>query len=219
MNRISTLKQYLLAIQTRNSPGDLVGSAELVNQVIDVFLYSVGAYILINSLQSSFNTISGVIAAWGGAATLVVSLASQGLVTQMFYGLFLSASNKFRKGDVVEFGDGRVAGYVASIGWTDTLVRGGDGVMASVPNRELGTFLSVLLSFLAAETSTNLTFADPMPFSTSYMLVQPTSQFATFHVFKCHQSGRNFSSSTPMPIGYHSSWKTSRMKSKMLAPN
>jgi len=140
VNRLAALKRYILAMETRNNPGDLVGSVELVNHLIDAFLYGFGAYVLIDHLQTNFSAATTSLAAFGGVSTLVVSLASQGLITQVFYGLFLAASNKIRKGEVAEFGDGAVSGLVASIGWTDTLVRGGDGVLVSVPNRELGTF-------------------------------------------------------------------------------
>ena len=140
VNRISAFKRYLLAMQTRNNPGDLIGSAELVDHLFDAFLYGLGAYLLIHNLQDSFSVAAAGLAAFGGVSTLVISLASQGLVSQVFYGLFLAASNKIRKGDVVKFGDGAIAGMVANMGWTDTLVRGSDGIMVSVPNKELGTF-------------------------------------------------------------------------------
>lgn len=126
-------------MQTRNDPGDLLGSAALVDNLLDAFLYGIGAYILIDSLQSNFSAAQAGLAAFGGASTLVISLASQGLVSQVFYGLFLAASNKIRKGDVVSFGDGNIEGMIANTGWTDTLVRGSDGIMVSVPNKELGT--------------------------------------------------------------------------------
>ena len=125
-------------MQTRNDPGDLVGTASLVDHLIDAVLYGVCAFVLVADLQTEIGAATKGIAALGGLSTVVISLASQGLISQVFYGLFLATSNKIRKGDVVRFGDGKISGMIASLGWTDTLVRGSDGVMVSVPNKELG---------------------------------------------------------------------------------
>jgi len=139
INRISALRRYALAMQTRNDPGDLIGSANLVDRLLDAFLYGMGAFLWLDSLQTDFGAATKGFAALGGVGTIVISLASQGLVSQVFYGLFLASSNKLRKGDVVRFGDGSLGGYIAHTGWTDTLIRGSDGIMVSVPNKELGT--------------------------------------------------------------------------------
>ncbi|CAB9504732.1 Mechanosensitive ion channel [Seminavis robusta] len=136
-NRISALKRYILAMQTRNDPGDLMGSAELVDRLIDAIVYGICSFVLIDNLQADFGAAAKGFAALGGVGTIVLSLASQGLVSQVFYGLFLASSNKIRKGDVIRFGDGKIAGLIAHMGWTDTLVRSSDGVMVSVPNKVL----------------------------------------------------------------------------------
>lgn len=83
-------------------------------------------------------TVTKGFATLGGLSTVVISLASQGFVTQVFYGLFLATSQKFRTGDVVKFGDGKYSGKVASLGWMDSLIRGPDGIMVSVSNTDLG---------------------------------------------------------------------------------
>lgn len=137
INRVANLKRYVLAIQTRNDPGDLIGSASLVDRLLDAFLYGSGAFLLLLNLQTEIGVATKGFAALGGLSTIIISLASQGFVTQVFYGLFLASSNKLRKGDVVKFGDGKITGLVASLGWMDTLVRGPDGVMVAVPNKDL----------------------------------------------------------------------------------
>lgn len=139
VRNISTLKRYILALQTRNvAGGELTGSAEIVDRLLDAFLYGLGVFLLLDSLKADFSAATKGLAALGGASTLVISLASQGLVSQIFYGLFLGTSKKIRKGDVVQFGEGKIKGFIAHMGWTDTLIRGGDGVMMSVPNKVLG---------------------------------------------------------------------------------
>ena len=138
INRIANLKRYILAMQTRNVPDDLTGSAALVDRLIDAVLYGTGAFVLIANVEAEIGAATRGFAALGGLSTIIISLASQGLISQVFYGLFLATSQKFRKGDVVMFGDGNVGGLVASLGWMDTLVRGKDGVMVSVPNKDLG---------------------------------------------------------------------------------
>lgn len=109
-----------------------------MDRLIDAFLYGTGAFILLTTLESEMGMATRGFAALGGLSTVVISLASQGLISQVFYGLFLATSQKFRKGDVVKFGDGKVGGLVASLGWMDTLLRGSDGVLVSVPNKDLG---------------------------------------------------------------------------------
>lgn len=196
-------------MQTRNDPGDLLGSAALVDNLLDAFLYGIGAYILIDSLQSNFSAAQAGLAAFGGASTLVISLASQGLVSQVFYGLFLAASNKIRKGDVVSFGDGNIKGMIANTGWTDTLVRGSDGIMVSVPNKELGTSSSNWFK-------SHLLFCDRLLVnlvsSLSFLLGQPTNRFETYRGFKCLPYNKSYSLSLAMPTKSHSLWKISRMK-------
>jgi small conductance mechanosensitive channel len=72
----------------------------------------------------------------GSISTLVVSLASQGLLMQVLNGLLLSASDRIYEGDNVRFGNG-VSGTVVKMGWMETVLRGSDEVMLTVPNADL----------------------------------------------------------------------------------
>ena len=121
--------------------GDLTGSAEIVDRLADAFLYGIGTYLLLDSVRADFGAATRGLAALGGVGTLVLSLASQGLISQIFYGLFLATNKKIRKGDVVKFGKSQeLGGLIAQIGWTDTLIRTPDGIMMTIPNKNLGKF-------------------------------------------------------------------------------
>lgn len=114
-----------------------MGTAQLFDRLCDAILYGLGAFILVDNLQTDLGVATKSFAALGGVGTILISLASQGLISQVFYGLFLATSNKIQKGDVVRFGDGKIAGMITDTGWTDTLIRGPDGIMVSVPNKDL----------------------------------------------------------------------------------
>ena len=61
--------------------------------------------------------------ALGGVGTLVFSLASKDLASQIINGIALAASNKYDEGDYILLGDGTL-GTVCSMGWVSTDLRG-----------------------------------------------------------------------------------------------
>lgn len=137
INRISALKRYILARQTKCNPRHLTGQVQLVDRLIDAFLYSTGLYIIVDSVQEEMGPAARGFFALGSVGTLVVSLASQGLATQVFNGLFLASSNRIAVGDYVSFANG-VSGTVIKLGWMETQLRGSDEMLVSVPNKDIG---------------------------------------------------------------------------------
>jgi small-conductance mechanosensitive channel len=116
INRVSALKRYVLAKHTKSNPRDLTGQVQLVDRLSDAFLYSTGIYIVVDSVQEEMGPAARGFFALGSVGTLVVSLASQGLATQVFNGLFLVSSNRISVGDYVSFANG-VSGTVIKLGW------------------------------------------------------------------------------------------------------
>jgi hypothetical protein len=51
-NRVSALKRYALAKQTRNDPSDLYGQVQLVDHILDAFIYGIGAFALLDNLEA-----------------------------------------------------------------------------------------------------------------------------------------------------------------------
>lgn len=127
LNRISALKRFVLARQTKCDPGNLRGQVQLVDRLIDACLYCIGLYVTIDSVQEDMGAAAKGFVALGSVGTLVVSLASQGLAAQLFNGLFLASSNRVAVGDFVKFSNG-VSGTVIKLGWMETIIRGPDEV-------------------------------------------------------------------------------------------
>ncbi|CAB9504727.1 Mechanosensitive ion channel [Seminavis robusta] len=136
LNRISALKRYVLAKQTKSDPDDLKGQVQLVDRLVDAFLYCIGLYVVVDTVQDDMGAAAKGFVALGSVGTMVIGLASQGLAAQLFNGLFLASSNRIAVGDFVKFSNG-VCGKVIKLGWMETVIRGGDEIMITVPNKDL----------------------------------------------------------------------------------
>jgi small-conductance mechanosensitive channel len=79
--------------------------------------------------------MSGVLA-FGSVGTLALGLASKDLMTNILTGLMLSASDQIYEGDSVRFANGN-GGSIVKLGWFETVLRGSDEVMVSIPNGDL----------------------------------------------------------------------------------
>jgi hypothetical protein len=115
VNRLSASKRYILAKQTNSDPGNLRGQVQLVDRLMDAFLYSVGLFSIVESVQEDMGAAAKGFLALSSVGTLIVSLASQGLAAQVFNGLFLASSNRIAVGDFVKFANG-VSGTVVKLG-------------------------------------------------------------------------------------------------------
>ncbi|MEQ9814529.1 MAG: ABC transporter substrate-binding protein [Azospirillaceae bacterium] len=73
--------------------------------------------------------------ATSGLLTLVVGLAVQANIANVFSGIVLNIERPFKVGDVVTVGD--FTGVVTDITWRTTRIRGLDGVQLSVPNGKM----------------------------------------------------------------------------------
>lgn len=103
----------------------------------------------------------------GSVGTLVVSLASQGFVTQILNGLLLASSDRIYEGDQVKFGNG-ISGKIVKLGWMETVLRGSDEIMVTVPNADLaGEHVSNLSRLQKSQVKQTLQFeykdADKLP--------------------------------------------------------
>ena len=124
-NRVSALKRYLLAKQTKSDPTDLEGQTQIVDRFFDAFIYGIGIYLCLDTLKSKLGAFQKGFVAFGSASTLVVSLASQGIISQILNGLFVASSGQFAKGDIVKFSN-NLQGKIVNLGWTNTVLRGSD---------------------------------------------------------------------------------------------
>jgi MscS family membrane protein len=77
--------------------------------------------------------------AFGSVGTLVFSLASKGIATQLMYGVLLASSDRIYEGDsiLLNKSNQNFIGTVHKLGWVETIIRGSDEIMVTVPNDEL----------------------------------------------------------------------------------
>ena len=115
-----------------------MGRVEILNRILNVVIVVMSALLFMDYMSIKMNKAMTGLFAFGSAGTLAVTLASQGLVTQLLSGVFLIASNRMYVGDIVEFGDG-TSGKVLKLGWMDTVLRGGDNIVQRVPNTLLSS--------------------------------------------------------------------------------
>jgi hypothetical protein len=101
-----------------------------------LFTSACSQYIILFFQRTYYITSVKGIFAFGSVGTLAFTLASQGLVTQLISGLFLTATDKMYVGDAVQFGDG-TSGKIIRMGWMNTLIRNGDNTITNVPNAML----------------------------------------------------------------------------------
>lgn len=115
-----------------------MGRVEVLNRILNVVIVVIATLLFTDWMSIKMNRAMTGLFAFGSAGTLAITLASQGLVTQLLSGLFLIFSDKMYVGDVVEFGDG-TSGKVLRVGWMETLLRGGDNIVTRVPNTLLSS--------------------------------------------------------------------------------
>lgn len=117
---------------------DNMGRLELLDRLLNGLCVTLVSLLLFDWLSIQFGMAMKGLFAFGSVGTLAFTLASQGLVSQLLSGFFLTASNKVYPGDVVLFGDG-TQGLVVKLGWMDTVLRSGDNTITSVPNSLLAS--------------------------------------------------------------------------------
>jgi small-conductance mechanosensitive channel len=75
--------------------------------------------------------------AFGSVGTLVFSLASKGIATQLMHGVLLASSDRIYEGDSILLNKSKFSGTVHKLGWVETIIRGSDDIIVTIPNDEL----------------------------------------------------------------------------------
>ena len=123
-NRAAALKRYLLARHTHQDHRDLDGQVQIVDRLVDAAIYGIGLYIIVDTLQTDIGAATKSFLAFGSVSTLVISLAMQGFVAELFNGLFLAGSNRINEGDTVELLG--MSGKIENLGWLESTLRKSD---------------------------------------------------------------------------------------------
>jgi small-conductance mechanosensitive channel len=119
-------------------PQDDMGRVDILNRFLNGLSIGVVSLLVFDWLSLQMGIALKGIFAFGSVGTLAFTLASQGLVSQLISGFFLSASDKAYAGDEVKFGDG-TSGRIIKMGWMETVLRGGDNIITSIPNSQLAS--------------------------------------------------------------------------------
>jgi small-conductance mechanosensitive channel len=135
-NRLSVLKKHVIWRTFNVQTESQMGREQIVDRLADAAILAIVGFCILDILSVELGLAGKSFVAVGSLSTLVVSLASQGLLSQVLNGLLLSASDRIYEGDNVRFGNG-VSGTVVKMGWMETVLRGSDELMLTVPNADL----------------------------------------------------------------------------------
>ena len=135
-NRMSRLKKHIICQAWNVKTPENMGREKIVDRLADAAILAIVGFCVLDILSVELGMAGKSFVAVGSLSTLVVSLASQGLLTQILNGLLLSASDRIYEGDSVRFGNG-LSGTVVKMGWMETVLRGPDEIMLTVPNADL----------------------------------------------------------------------------------
>ncbi|MCW5939803.1 MAG: mechanosensitive ion channel family protein [Fimbriimonadaceae bacterium] len=95
--------------------------------------------------------------AGGAVGGLIVGLALQESLSNVFSGILFSMDESVRVGDLVRLGDNQ-EGYVQRIGWRTTLIKLWDDSLLVVPNSQIGKEKIINLSYPALPFVVNVDF-------------------------------------------------------------
>lgn len=130
--RIGTLAFEKTSKRKRNKENIV----SIIDRVSDFFIFGILGVTWVDILKIKRGAGLSSLFALSGAWTLTLSLATQDLAKKALGGFALASSDNFAIGDSIVLGDG-TAGNVKSIGWLNTLIRGGDEMVTSIPNSQL----------------------------------------------------------------------------------
>jgi small-conductance mechanosensitive channel len=113
------------------------GRIQVIDRLTDAALLLLATFVLLEILNLKMGVaVKGVVAV-GSVWTLVASLAVKEIVSNFFHGILLSASDRIYEGDSIRLSESGFKGTVARLGWLETVLRGTDNTMITIPNTQL----------------------------------------------------------------------------------
>lgn len=119
-----------LAISKRK-PARQKTLSRLLNSVMNYALYFILIYWILVILDVPVSSLL----AGAGLAGVAIGLGAQGFLSDVINGFFILLENQFDVGETVDIGS--VSGQVSSVGIRTTQVRGFDGTLHFIPNRNI----------------------------------------------------------------------------------
>lgn len=138
-------------IYMKKTKADIAAFTIFIN-LIKLLVYLIGFMIILDSIGVSITPILTAL----GVGGLAVALGLQNTLANLFSGLNIIASGKFRVGDYIKLGTGE-EGYISDLTWRETIIKTPSDNIIVVPN-----------SKLASVNVTNYSLPD----SEMYMVVQ-----------------------------------------------
>ena len=165
--RIAKAKKMAIRKYVSQYP-DTFGRMQIVNRLVNAALFTIAGFIVLNILKLEMGVAMHSIFALGSISTLALGIASQGIFAQILNGLLLVSSDRIYEGDVVRFMGGKLEGTIVKLGWMETIIRGSDEIVVSVPNNDLARQqVSNLSRIRQSQVKTTLRFnlkdADALP--------------------------------------------------------
>jgi small-conductance mechanosensitive channel len=111
-------------------------SASILTYVTRAIVYVIGILIILQSLGISITPLLTAL----GVGGLAVALALQDTLSNLFAGIHIIASKKFRTGDFVRL-EGGQEGYVEDISWRNTTIRALSNFIYIVPNNKIASMI------------------------------------------------------------------------------
>ena len=116
VNRTKSFKRYLLEHAFGVDEDADWGKMEVVDNLGNGLLYATWGVYILNKLEMQTGIAVKSLFSLGATGTLIFSLASKDIASQMMSGLTLHLSDKIYQGDTIEFSDG-TSGIVEDLGW------------------------------------------------------------------------------------------------------
>ncbi|MGX7414801.1 small conductance mechanosensitive ion channel family transporter [Aerococcus christensenii] len=136
ITRLASL--YFHQAQRLTSHGSRQETLEsLVKNLIQYIYY----FLLTYSILAILGVPVATLLAGAGIASIAVGIGAQGLVTDMVNGMFILLERQIEVGDNVTLNN--ISGYVEKVGIKTTVIRGYDGTLNFIPNRNIGTVINL----------------------------------------------------------------------------
>ncbi len=110
---------------------------DIARAVVRTIYYTIWFLGILVILQELFNITLGSLLVAGGITGIVVGLAAQTVLSNMFSGIFMYFDRPLKVGDSIELPEFGISGVVTDIHVISTRIRTWDGLYVRIPNEKL----------------------------------------------------------------------------------
>lgn len=136
MFRVKFVKNLALKYYFKRINIESLRVKRLYENISDVLLYLITSIIALDTLGFKYQTALKSISVFGGVGTIVFSLASKDMSTQMLSGMSIQLTQQYEEGDEVILETGE-QGIISNIGPLHTYLRGDDEILVKISNAEM----------------------------------------------------------------------------------